>query len=277
MPKSKKSAITTKDKTNILSETIGFIVPSNNINAHAVEKVNRFLPELDEKTKAFDRKNSQTTLAMMTLTMMTGQSPYRMMRQIMSEVEKRKGALSEAQVTYAEKLKEVEELADSTDNVEQAKYRQTCVSLSTLEQKINGSFKDIATLIDAYNNIKESNNIEDWDEVAFEKEEKKHHVRRAFELMYRNMFTAGRASEASIEYCQQFGIHPQVCVGEVSGYLSYVAERIENQDYPHANDLEEFLDEMAEKYQSNPDKTSERLFGKADFATNDYMYKTVTK
>ena len=74
-------------------DTIGFIVPSNNINTAAVEKVNRFLPELDEKTKAFDRKNSQTTLALMTLTMMNGQSPYRMMRQIMSEVEKRKLAL----------------------------------------------------------------------------------------------------------------------------------------------------------------------------------------
>ena len=43
-----------------------------------------------------------------------------------------------------------------------------------MEQKINGSFKDIATLIDAYNNIKEANGIKDWDEVAFEKEEKKH-------------------------------------------------------------------------------------------------------
>ena len=56
-------------------DTIGFIVPSNNINTAAVEKVNRFLPELDEKTKAFDRKNSQTTLALMTLTMMNCQSP----------------------------------------------------------------------------------------------------------------------------------------------------------------------------------------------------------
>ena len=43
------------------------------------------------------------------------------------------------------------------------------------------------------------------------------------------------------------------------------------------NDLEEFLDEMAEKYYKNADKTAERLFGKADFTVTDYMYKTVTK
>tara|TARA_Y100000593_G_scaffold63218_1_gene116917 strand:- start:610 stop:1440 length:831 start_codon:yes stop_codon:yes gene_type:complete len=261
----------------LLKETTGFLVQTNNINSHAVEKVKRFLPELEEKTRAFDRQNSQTTLAMMTLTMLNGQSPYRMMRQIMAEVEKRKGALAEAQVNHAKTLKEIGELESSQDFVEQAEYRQKCVNITTMEQKINGSFKDIACLIDAYNNIKESNAIEDWDEEAFEKEEKKHHVRRAFELMYRNIFQSGRASEAAIEYCQQFGIHPQVCMSEVSGYLQYTAERIQNQDYPHANDLEEFLDEMAEKYQLNPDKTSERLFGKADFATNDYMYKTATK
>ena len=84
--------------TDILEATTGFLVQSANINKHAVEKVNRYLPELEEKTKAFDRNNSQSTLAFMTLTMLNGQSPYRMMRQIMAEVEKRKGALVEAQV-----------------------------------------------------------------------------------------------------------------------------------------------------------------------------------
>ena len=262
---------------NIITETSGFLVQTNNINTHAVEKVNRFLPELDEKTRAFDRNNSQTTLTMMTLTMMTGQSPYRMMRQIMAEVEKRKGALVEAQVKHARILKEIEKLQDSEDTVSQAKYRQKCVNIVTMESKINGSFKDIATLIDAYNNIKEKNGIEEWDEVAFEKEEKKHHVRRGFELMYRNLLDGGRASTSTIEYCQQYGVHPQVCLTEVSGYLQFTTERIANDDLPHANDLEDFLDEMADKYHLNADETAERLFGKADFANNDYMYKTVKK
>ena len=277
MSKSDKSEIVQQLNKDLLATTTGFLVQSNNINAHAVEKVNRYLPELDEKTQAFDRKNSQTTLALMTLTMMTGQSPYRMMRQIMAEVEKRKGALAEAQVNHAKHLKDIERLENADDPVLQAKYRQKCVNISSMEQKINGSFKDIATLIDAYNNIKEANGIKDWDEEAFEAEEKKHHVRRGFELMYRNLFNTGRTSEATIEYCQQYGVHPQVCMTEVSAYLEYTAERIANQDYPHANDLEEFLDEMANKYYKNVDETCERLFGKADFTNHEYMYKTVTK
>ena len=263
--------------TDILQATTGFLVQSANINKHAVEKVNRYLPELEEKTRAFDRNNSQSTLAFMTLTMLNGQSPYRMMRQIMAEVEKRKGALVEAQVNHAKHLKEIERLQDEEDPVLAAKYRQKCVNITTMEQKINGSFKDIATLIDAYNNIKEVNGIEDWDEEAFEKEEKKHHVRRAFELMYRNLLDGGKMSTATIEYCQQFGIHPQICMAETSGYVNYTSKRITEGEILHSNDLEEFLDEMAEKYYKNADKTAERLFGKADFTVSDYMYKTVTK
>jgi len=264
--------------TSIVKEdTVGFILPTNNINAKAVEKVNRFLPELDEKTKAFDRKNSQTTLALMTLTMMCGHSPYRMMRQIMAEVEKRKLALSEAQVNYAKQQRKIDRLQDDEDPVKQAEYRNACVNLTTMENKVNGSFKDIAMLIDAYNGIKERNGIKDWDEQAFEEEEKKHHVRRAFELMYRNILDGSRASTSTIEYCQQFGVHPQVCLAETAAYVEAAAQLIKTGAKPHANELEEFLDRMSDKYYKNVDGTAERLFGKSDFTVTDYMYKTVTK
>ena len=258
-------------------ETAGFIIPTSLINSAAVEKVQRFLPELEEKTKSFGSKNSQSTLALMSLTMLVGQSPYRMIRQVLAETEKRKMALSEAQVTYAKTLKEIQDLEGSEDPIKAAEYRSKCVSLSVLENKINGSFKDIATLIEAYNNIKEANGIEDWDETAFEEEEKKHQVRRAFELMYRNLLDGGRACTSTIEYCQQYGIHPQICLTETSGYVAYTGKRIADGEILHSNDLEEFLDEMADKYYKNADKTAERLFGKADFQVSDFMYKTVTK
>ena len=95
--------------------------------------------------------------------------------------------------------------------------------------------------------------------------------------MYRNLLNGGRASESTVEYCQQYGVHPQVCLTEVSGYLTYTADKISKHDLPHANDLEDFLDGMADKYQLNPDATSERIFGKKDVSNHDYMYKTVMK
>ena len=269
-----------KEKIKLIKqETIGFAIQSNNINEAAVEKVSQYLPELDTKTKAFGSQNSQTTISMMTLTMLGGQSPFRMLRQILAEVEKRKGALSDSQVSHAKLVREIKRLEDQIDDpVNAAKYRKACVSITTLEQKINGSFADIATLIDAYNNIKATQGIsDDWDEEAFEDAEKRHHVRRCFEMMYRNLLDGGRVSTSTIEYMQQFGVHPQICQKEVQGYILYTEERIVGGEVLHANDLENFLDEMGEKYWEGADKTSERLFGKKNFANKDFMYKTVTK
>lgn len=270
-----------KPKSTAISvmDTVTFNLPTvtkNSINQIAVKKVNDYLPELEEKTRSFDRNNSQTTLSMMSITMLNGQSPMRMMRQVMAEAEKRKMALAEAQVNHAKKRKEIEKLeklleADPDDPVLEAKLRLAFVSISSLESKINGSFKDIATLIDSYNAIKEKNGIDDWDEEAFEREEKRHHTRRGFELMYRNLMDGGRASTATIEYMQQYGIHPQAGLTEVQGYIAHVANRIKRGEIPHSNDLEEFLDQMADKYFKNADATTERIYGKTQVFNTEYM------
>ena len=162
-------------------------VSKSKINPQAVALVNEFLPELDEKTKFFDRNNSQSTLSMMSLTMLNGHSPLRMLRQVLAETEKRKMALAEAQVSHAQALKKIDKLQEKVflepDNkIAQAKLRAAFVNIEMMESKINGSFKDIATLITAYNNMKENFGVEDWTEEEFENSEKKHHVRRGFEL-----------------------------------------------------------------------------------------------
>lgn len=259
----------------IKQDSLGFIVKSDNINEKAVQRVTEYLPELIEKTKAFGSQNTQTTLSMMTLTMLGGQSPYRMLRQILAEIERRKGALSEGQVSHAKLVHEIERLEDKTDPIQSAKYRQACVKIQELEQKINGGFKDMAILCDAYVNIKKTNGIEDWDEVAFEAEEKRHHVRRCFEMVYRNLVDSGRIGLAAMEYMQQFGVHAQTAKKEVIDYIQSIDFRINKGEVLHANDLEDFLDRMGEKYEKGADLTSERIFGKKNIANHDFMYKTV--
>lgn len=263
----------------IINDQVTFNMPTvtkDVINPVAVAKVNAGLPEMDAKTRQFDRNNSQTTLSMMSITMLNGHSPMRMMRQTMAETEKRKMALAEAQVSHAKARKQIDKLhdmleKDPDDEVLQARLRLALVSITSLESKINGSFKDIATLIDTYEAIKAKNGIDDWDEESYEREEKRHHVRRSFELMYRNLMDGGRASTSTIEYMQQYGVHPQVGHAEVSGYIASVNQRIANHQLLHSNDLEEFLDKMADKYYKNADKTTERIFGKADILNTGYM------
>ena len=251
-------------------------VSKSKINPQAVALVNEYLPELDEKTKFFDRNNSQSTLSMMSLTMLNGHSPMRMMRQVLAETEKRKMALAEAQVSHAKALRNIEKLKDKLfndpdNNVLSAKLRSAFVGIEMMESKINGSFKDIATLINAYNNLKEAHGVEDWSEEEFEESEKRHHVRRGFELMYRNLMDGGRASTATIEYMQQYGVHPQVGFTEVQGYIKVVNDMIMNKQIPHSNHLEDFLDEMADKYYKETDKTTQRIFGKDNIISPEIM------
>lgn len=251
-------------------------VSKSKINPQAVAIVNEYLPELDEKTKFFDRNNSQSTLAMMSLTMLNGHSPMRMMRQVLAETEKRKMALAEAQVSHAKALRNIEKLQDKLfkdpdNNVLSAKLRAAFVGIEMMESKINGSFKDIATLINAYNNLKEAHGVEDWSEEEFEESEKRHHVRRGFELMYRNLMDGGRASTATIEYMQQYGVHPQVGLTEVQGYIKVVSDMINSKQIPHSNHLEDFLDEMADKYYKETDKTTQRIFGKDNIISPEIM------
>jgi len=238
------------------------------------KRVSTGLPAIQNQTRVFDRKNSQTSLTLTSLTMLTGQSPMRMMRQVMAEIEKRQSALYEAQYSVAKLKSKLGKLLDRKDDlskVEQAYAIKLQYSISMTENKANGSLKDIAILMDSYDSIKKTNNIDNWSETDFEQEEKAHHTRRGFELLYRNLIEYGRGKEASLEYLQQYGVHAQIAIAEVSGYITLVNELVARGDKITSLHLEDFLDEMKDKYSKNADEVSKRMFGTTDITNKKYM------
>ena len=250
----------------------GLIV--NNKSKELQERVSSGLPDIQKQLRVFDRKNSQTTLTLMSLTMLNGQSPMRMMRQILAEIEKRQSALYEAQYNLAKNKSNLEKLHNKKgdlNDVEEAKVIKLKHIITMIENKANGSLKDIAILMDAYDSLKKNNNIDNWSEAEFEQEEKAHHIRRGFELLYRNLIEYGRGKEASLEYLQQYGVHVQLAIAEVSGYIESVNAMIESGERMTSLHLEDFLDQMKDKYSSNADKVSKRLFGKVDITNKEYM------
>ena len=250
----------------------GLIV--NNKSKELQERVSSGLPAIQKQLRVFDRKNSQTTLTLMSLTMLNGQSPMRMMRQILAEIEKRQSALYEAQYNLAKNKSNLEKLHNKKgdlNDVEEAKVIKLKHIITMIENKANGSLKDIAILMDAYDSLKKNNNIDNWSEAEFEQEEKAHHIRRGFELLYRNLIEYGRGKEASLEYLQQYGVHVQLAIAEVSGYIESVNVMIESGERMTSLHLEDFLDQMKDKYSSNADKVSKRLFGKVDITNKEYM------
>lgn len=244
-------------------------------NKALVERVKNALPAIDKHTRIFDRKNSQTTIQLMTLTMLGGHSPLRMLRQVTAEVEKRKNALYDAQHNVAKKQEEIDVLEEKQNltSVEKAELIKLKHEVSQINNKANGSLKDIATLADAYDNIMSNNKIKDWNEEDFENEEKGHHVRRGFEMLYRNLVEYSRAREATLEYLQQYGVHAQMAITEVSGYITHASDLIKEKRILDSTHLENFLDEMKDKYVNNADKISNRLFGRDGIINKAYMEK----
>ena len=241
---------------------------SDTLPDHVNNLVSSRLPAISAKTSPISRSNSQTTLTMMTLTMMSGQSPLRQVRQILAEIDRKKSALAEAQVSYA-KLKCKEIAGDG--EVADAERRLNGYHLQALEVSLENAIKDIATLISAYDALVANHGIENWTEEDMERAEAKHHVRRGFELLYRNIIECGRARESSIEYLQQFGVHVQVALAEVSGYIVSIDELIRNGGRPSASSIEDFLDEMASKYEACVSEASMRMFGRADTVNPDML------
>ena len=238
-------------------------------NKAAVAKVADKLPALTQQSKIFARSNSQSMITMMTLTMMNGQSPMRMLRQVLAETNKKKSALAHAQVVHAEMLEKVSDL----QLIEVAKLRKELIQLDDVEASVNGCFKDVAILIDTYEHLEKKLGMESWDEATFEAEEKRHHIRRAFELLYRNIIQMGRATETPIEYLMQYGVHAQQATAEVQGYVNYTNERISKGEMLSASDCENFLDQMADKYLHCADEATERMFGIKEISNTDYMLR----
>jgi len=199
---------------------------------------------------------------------MNGQSPLRQVRQILVEISAKKAALAEAQLSHA-KLKC--QVVTGDDEVADAERRLNGYRLHSLETSVANAIKDIATLISAYDALVAIHNIENWTEEDMERAEAKHHVRRGFELLYRNIIECGRAKESSIEYLQQFGVHVQVALAEVSGYVLATEELIRDGGRPTASSIEDFLDQMASKYEGCVSEASLRMFGRADTVDSNLM------
>lgn len=245
------------------------ILNIESIPKQALQTVTQKLPEIIKRTAAFNRNNSQITLNMMSLTMLNGQSHMRLIRQTLAEIENRQVALAESQVSHAKLLNEKSD-PNADPEVQAAEERLRFFRISHLENKIAGAIKDIATLISAYERLVEKYDVKDWTETDFERSEIKHHVRRSFELLYRNMLERGTPSDSTMEYMQQFGIHAQLAIKEVVGYMTHVEELIKNGERPSSIHLEEFLDEMANKYEGNAYEVTKRMFGVEKIEISEY-------
>ena len=227
--------------------------------------------EIDRVNHTAGRSNTQTTNQLMSLTMMTD-SPYRRLRQCMSQIEKKRQALEEAYFKMQKKKVLVEQWYEKGDAMSVIKAREAESNMIRQKDYIDGAFKEIATFQCAYDEIRESYNIpEKWDERDAEEAEIDHHIKQAFRQAHRDMVNTGRIGIGNMEYMEQYGIHIQTATRIIADYITSEEKMIAKGNFPTVNKLYDFLDRMAETFHDAHKDVMKRI-GIKELIKEDFLY-----
>ena len=227
--------------------------------------------EIDRANHTAGRSNTQTTNQLMSLTMMTD-SPYRRLRQCMSQIEKKRSALEEAYFKMQKKKIQVDYWYEKGDEMSVMRAREAEASMLRQKDYIDGAFKEIATFQCAYDEIRESHNIpEKWDERDAEEAEIDHHIRQAFRQAHRDMVNQGRIGLGNMEYMEQYGIHIQTATKIIADYIVKEDKMIAEGKMPTVKHLYDFLDKMAETFHDAHKAVMNRI-GIKELIKDEFLY-----
>ena len=229
------------------------------------------MSEIDRANHTVGRSQTQTTNQLMSLTMMTD-SPYRMMRQCLSQIERKRSALEESYFKMKKKAILIKEWYAKGDEMSVVKAQEAEARAFRQKDYIDGALKEIATFQCAYDEIRESHNIpEKWDERDAEIAEIDHHIKQAFRQAHRDVVQTGSITGGNMEYLEQYGIHIQTATKIIRDYASSEEVMIAEGKMPTVEHLYAFLDRMALQF-NDSHKLVMRRIGIKDLIKDDFLY-----
>lgn len=242
------------DKVTQLSEYKGFKALQKSVGGLAtiddkkLAKIAEKMVEIDRVNHTAGRSHTQTTNQLMSLTMMTD-SPYRRLRQCMSQIERKRKALESSYFRMQKTKVHINQWLEKGDDMSVIKAREAESGMIRQKDYLDGAFKEIATFQCAYDEIREAHNIpEKWDERDAEEAEIDHHIKQAFRQSHREMVSTGRIGLGNMEYMEQYGIHIQTATKIIADYIISEEVMIKEGKMPTVNHLYAFLDRMAETF-----------------------------
>ena len=189
------------------------------IDGKKLAKISERMKEMDRANLSFNKKNTQTTSQLMSLTMMCD-APYRRLRQVLAQIEKKRTTLEGIAFDLRKGKVKLKQLREKDDELSQIEADEMEHGLYRSKGYIEASLKELAVFQDTYDEIKKSFSIPDnWDEMDFEKEEISNHIRMAFRNCVRNVLVTGGMKTGTLEYLEQFGMNPVTAKKIVTDYI----------------------------------------------------------
>ena len=247
-----------------------------NLEPQALEKIANRLPEIYRATKTAGRRNTQTTSQLMTLNM-AGDEPYRHLRQILAQIEKKKNALEAGAFKMKKNEIHKKNMLAKGDELSLLRVQEMDAGLERSRIYVEGAVKEIGMYQDAYDEIREAHGIPDnWDERDSEEAEIRHHIKMGFRTAFQEMMSRGMIGRGSAEYLEQFGIHPQVARKHLYEYISGIEKLMEEGKEPDIEHFHNFLDAMADKF-NDAHKLAMKRIGLKSIVREDFCFKDVLK
>ena len=229
------------------------------------------MPENNRANHTAGRSQTQTTNQLMSLTMMTD-SPYRMMRQCLSQIERKRSALEESYFKMKKKSILIKQWYEKGDEMSVIKAQEAESLAFRQKDYIDGALKEIATFQCAYDEIRKSHNIpEKWDERDAEIAEIDHHIKQAFRQAHRDVVQTGSITGGNMEYLEQYGIHIQTATKIIRDYVVSEDEMINKGKMPTVQHLYAFLDRMAFQF-NDAHKIVMKRIGIKELIKEDFLY-----
>ena len=242
------------------------------IDSKKLAKISQRMVEIDRANLTAGKKNTQVTSQLMTLTMLCD-APYRRLRQVLAQIEKSRNAIEENIFNLRKKKVELKRLRESDDELDIIEADHIEHGMQRGKIYLEGALKELAMFQETYDEIKKTHNIpDDWDEVNMEKEEIANHIRMAFRNGVRNIMTGGALGNGTLEYLEQFGIHPQTAHTMIMGYLEKTNKLIEEGRAPTVDHLYEFLDYCADTFKDAHKAVMKRI-GIEELIKDEYLYQ----
>ena len=238
-----------------------------------IAKISERMVEMERANNSLGRSNTQTTNQLMTLTMMTD-SPYRRLRQCLSQIERKKQALREHFFRFQKKQLEIKEWEKEDTPLARINVAEARSGMENTKVYIDGALKEIAIFQDAYEEIRKNNDIPLlWDEEDAELDEIRHHIRQAFRQSHRDMILTGTITQGNAEYLEQYGIHLQTARNYIATYIASVEKMInEEGKMPNIDHLYEFLDSCVEIFGDEYIKVMNHI-GITELVRSEWLFK----
>lgn len=253
---------------------------SSTLSKESLMKIEQRMPEIMRATNTAGRRNTQTTSQLMTLNM-SGDEPYRHLRQILAQIDKKRSALESSHFRVKKqviKLKSLEKKIQENPDDELAVVQrdEIMVGLERSKVYVEGAIKELGMFQDAYDEIRESHGIpEKWDETHAEKAEVRHHIKMGFRNGFQEIMASGMVGRGTAEYLEQFGIHPQAARKHLHDYVVQNENLMNSGKEPNISHFHEFLDAMADRYAEAHHANLKRI-GLKKLVRDDWCYKELT-